>query len=92
MLFLYLFYRHTFILNGKPMKNNQSAVQALISFFGNQEKTAKALQVKQGSVSGWLTGRHGVSPIVALRAESITRGTVKSADLCPALADKPDVA
>ena len=74
------------------MKNNQDAVQALVTFFGNQEKTAKALRVKQGSVSGWLTGRHGVSPIVALRAESITEGVIKSYDLCPALAEQSDTA
>lgn len=60
-------------------------VQKLIKYFGNQQKTAEALGVKQGTVSGWATGRHGVSEVHALIAEKLTDHAVKAVDLCPRL-------
>lgn len=60
-------------------------VERLIKFFGTQEKTAHALGVKQGTVSGWATGRHGVSEVHALMAEKLTKGAIKAVELCPRL-------
>lgn len=62
-------------------------VKDLISFFGTQEKLAEALGVEQGTVTGWLNFRHGVSERNALKAERITNGQVKAVDLCPVLAE-----
>lgn len=62
-----------------------SPVNRLIKHFGTQEKTALALGVKQGTVSGWVTGRHGVSEVHALMAERLTNGAVKAIELCPRL-------
>lgn len=63
----------------------ETPVQKLIKHFGNQQKTAQALGVKQGTVSGWATGRHGVSEVHALVAEKLTGGKVKAVELCPRL-------
>lgn len=60
----------------------------LVAHFGSQAETAKALKVKQGSVSGWVRGLHGCSAEVALRAERITGGKIKAADLRPSLSPK----
>lgn len=57
----------------------------LVRHFGCQMKTAEKLGVKQGTVSGWVSGRHGMSAITAMRAEAETDGLFKSIDLCPAL-------
>ncbi len=66
-----------------------SIFKQLVSHFGTQEKTAKALGVDQGTVSGWVRGKHGVSPVTALRIEALTEGQFRAKDLCPALADLP---
>ncbi|WP_349569439.1 transcriptional regulator [Azotobacter salinestris] len=58
---------------------------ALVEHFGTQTKTAKALGVEQGTVSGWIRGRHRMSPVAALRAERKTKGKFKAVDLCPDL-------
>lgn len=63
----------------------ETPVEKLIKYFGNQQKTAEALGVKQGTVSGWATDRHGVSEIHALIAEKLTGGTIKAVELCPRL-------
>jgi len=63
----------------------ETPIERLIKHFGNQQKTAEALGVKQGTVSGWATGRHGVSEVHALIAEKLTGGTIKAVDLCPRL-------
>ena len=60
-------------------------IDRLIRHFGTQESTAEALGVKQGTVSGWVRGKHGVSPAVALRAERLTGGQFTAAELCPAV-------
>ncbi|TCQ94093.1 Cro/CI family transcriptional regulator [Pseudomonas sp. JUb52] len=57
----------------------------LVKFFGSQELTAKALGVKQGTVSGWVRGVHGCTALVALRAEVATGGAIKARDLCPGI-------
>lgn len=58
----------------------------LVSHFGGQVKTAASLGVKQGTVSGWVSGRHGMSAKVALRAERETGGVFPAIELCPDLA------
>ena len=62
-----------------------AAVKALIDHFKGQKAAADAVGVKQPTISAWLSGGHGVSPIKALRAESVTGGAVKAVDLCPEL-------
>jgi hypothetical protein len=61
--------------------------QKLVDHFGSQESTAKALLVKQPSVSNWVNQKKGMSEQVALRAQRVTNGIFKAADLCPALAE-----
>lgn len=59
----------------------------LIAEHGSQEKFARAIGVKQGTVTGWLHGKHGINEINALRIEKITNGEIKAVDLCPRLAE-----
>ena len=59
--------------------------EKLVAHFGSQAATASALNVKQGSVSGWVRGVHGCSAEVALRAEVLTCGEVKASELRPSL-------
>lgn len=68
-----------------------SIFQALVDHFGTQTKTAERLGVDQGTVSGWVRGKHGMSAVTALRAEAETDGAFKAVDLCPDLrrAEKP---
>jgi len=56
----------------------------LVAFFGTQEVTAEKLGVDQSTVSGWVRGKHGMSPVVAKRADRLTAGKFKKEDLCPA--------
>jgi len=56
----------------------------LVAHFGTQEVTAEKLGVDQSTVSGWVRGKHGMSPVVAKRAERLTHGKFKKEDLCPA--------
>ena len=63
------------------------AVDLLIQHFDGQTNTAAKLGVKQPTVSGWVTGRHGMSEGTALKAEKLTGGKVKAVALCPRLAD-----
>ena len=56
----------------------------LVAFFGTQEVTAEKLKVDQSTVSGWVRGKHGMSPVIAKRAEDLTGGSFKKEDLCPA--------
>lgn len=64
-----------------------SIFKELVSHYGTQEKTAKALGVDQGTVSAWVCGKHGVGPVTALRIEMRTGGKFLAKDLCPALAE-----
>lgn len=59
----------------------------LIAEYGSQEKFARAVGVKQGTVTGWLNGKHGINEINALRIEKIAGDKVKATDLCPRLAE-----
>jgi DNA-binding transcriptional regulator YdaS (Cro superfamily) len=60
--------------------------QALVEHFGTQKKAALALGVEQGTVSGWVRQKHGMSPIAALRAEEVTGGKFSAVALWPDLA------
>lgn len=62
-----------------------SIYDELVDHFGTQTKTAVALDVDQGTVSGWVRNKHGMSAVTALRAESETEGKFKAVDLCPDL-------
>ena len=62
-----------------------STFQSLVGFFGTQIKAAQLLKVDQATVSGWVRGKHGMSPAVALRAEKLTDGKFTAAQLCPAV-------
>lgn len=59
--------------------------EKLVSHFGSQVKAAEALGVKQGTVSGWVSGKHGMSALTAIRAERVTGGVFKAEELCPDL-------
>lgn len=63
-----------------------SIYKSLVSHFGGQINTAEKLGVKQATVSGWVTGQHGMSAVTATRAERVTDGKFKATDLCPDLA------
>ncbi|WP_020413147.1 transcriptional regulator [Microbulbifer variabilis] len=63
------------------------SAQDLVIFFKSQAKAAEALGVEQPTISNWLRGKNGVSPVSALRAEQVTGGKVKAVDLCPKLAE-----
>lgn len=65
--------------------NPKEAYQRLVDYFGGQQATATALNVKQPSVSAWVSGKARMSAIVALRAERKTEGAFKAIDLCPQL-------
>ena len=65
--------------------------QQLIDHFGSQAATAKAIGVKQPTVSGYVNGRWSITPIVAMRAEHATKGEIKAVDLCPALKSVTDL-
>ena len=57
----------------------------LVAEFGTQQKTAEALGVDQSAVSCWVRGIYRMSARPALKAERITSGKFKAADLCPEL-------
>ena len=70
------------------MSNNTNNIfQLLVTHFGGQENTAKALGVKQPAVSGWVRGSKRMSEIVAMRAQEATDGKFKAVELCPSLND-----
>ena len=59
--------------------------EKLVEHFGSQNATASALGVKQGTVSGWVRGVHGMAAEVAMRAEIVTNGEIKARDLRPSI-------
>ncbi len=61
----------------------------VIIFFGGQSGTKTKLGVSQPTVSGWLTGKHGMSAKVALKAQRLSDGKFKASDLCSELAETP---
>jgi len=64
-----------------------NAIKKLVDDLGGQVTAAAALGVKQPTVSNWINGKHGMSAIVALKAERLTGGTVQAVELCPELSD-----
>ncbi|MGO2278011.1 helix-turn-helix domain-containing protein [Psychrobacter sp. 28M-43] len=66
--------------------NPNNPYKALVSYFGNQHKTAKALGCSQPGVWKWVRGKSNMSAALALKAERVTNGEFKAVDLCPALA------
>lgn len=73
-------------MNPQPKEKFEPAAR-LIKYFGGQELAAQALNVKQGTISGWLNLEHGVSSFNAMRAEVLTKGVVKAHELCPKLSE-----
>lgn len=61
--------------------------KALVKHLKNQATAAQLLDVKQGTVSGWVRGVHGMSAETALKAQVVTNGAFKASDLCPRLKD-----
>ena len=68
----------------------RQTVKRLIEYFGTQVKFGQALGVKQGTVNGWLHGKHGISELNALKIEKLTHGKFKAYELCPKLAEFKD--
>ncbi|BCS45179.1 MULTISPECIES: transcriptional regulator [Pseudomonas syringae group genomosp. 2] len=62
--------------------------EKLVEHFGSQNATATALGVKQGTVSGWVRGIHGMAAEVAMRAELATKGAIKARELRPSIPDQ----
>ncbi|WP_236170416.1 transcriptional regulator [Pseudomonas parakoreensis] len=58
-------------------------IEELVRYFGTQQKTATALNIDQTTVSGWIRGKHSVSPKIAARIESVTKGAFRRSALCP---------
>lgn len=69
------------------MKENINVYKKLVLYFGNQAKTAKALECKQPSVWAWVHGKTKMSATIALKAEKLTNGEIKATDLCPKLVE-----
>lgn len=63
--------------------------QRLVEFFKSQSMTAQKLGVSQATVSGWIRGKHGMSVTTAIKAERLTGGAFKAAQLCSELAELP---
>lgn len=63
------------------------SISALISHFGSQTATAKALGVSQPTVSYWLSGYQKISPEKALLAQVKSKGEISATDLCPLFAE-----
>lgn len=73
----------------RPMKSPRITFQELVGHFGTQLKTAESLGVDQATVSGWVRGKHGMSPAVALRAEKLTKKAFTRYQLCPSVFEAP---
>lgn len=63
----------------------QTIYQNLVEHFGGQDAAAKALEVSQSNISGYISGRWNMSAKVAIQAEKATNGKFKAIELCPAL-------
>ncbi|OTL15712.1 helix-turn-helix domain-containing protein [Acinetobacter nosocomialis] len=64
--------------------------QKLADHFGSQELAGKAIGVTQGTMSGYINNRWGMSETVAMRAQRATKGKFKASDLCPSLKEFDD--
>jgi transcriptional repressor of cell division inhibition gene dicB len=67
--------------------DEKNIFEKLVIHFGGQENTAKALGVKQPAVSGWVRGSKNMSELIAMRAQTVTQGQFKAAELCPSLTE-----
>lgn len=63
----------------------------LVKYFGTQKKAGAALNVEQGTISGWLRGTHGINSLNAQKAEKLTNGEIKAYELCPKLLELEDM-
>ena len=70
----------------KVTSMKRQELQDLIERFGGQVKFAKTVNVSQGTVTGWLNNKHGISPDNAQKIEIVTGGEFKAVDLCPRMA------
>lgn len=57
--------------------------QDLVNHFGGQTQTAEALGTSQPTVSGWVSGKHGMSARIARKACKLTLGKFPESLLCP---------
>lgn len=65
--------------------------EEIVSHFGSQSSTAKALGVSQPSVYSWVKGLTEMSEKVAIRTQKVTEGKFKAADLCPSLKELEEI-
>lgn len=65
--------------------------EEIVSHFGSQSSTAKALGVSQPSVYSWVKGLTEMSERVAIRTQKVTEGKFKAADLCPSLKELEEI-
>ncbi|MFW2042271.1 transcriptional regulator [Acinetobacter sp. ULE_I001] len=65
--------------------------EEIVSHFGSQSSTAKALGVSQPSVYSWVKGLTEMSEKVAIRAQKVTDGKFKASDLCPSLRELEEI-
>lgn len=56
-----------------------------IGFFGNQTSMAKALNIRQATVSNWSHGLYPVPAEYALEIHRLTEGTVRAEEVRPDL-------
>lgn len=69
-------------------KKRAREIKRLVAYFGGtQQATAEAINVRQSTVNAWLQGKHGISPITAMKIEKMTQGNFRAVDLCPSLAE-----
>ena len=57
--------------------------QRLVDHFRTQQATADAIGVDQSTVSGWVRGKFGMRPDLAVKAEKATNGAFSREELCP---------
>ncbi len=69
------------------MKQQNTAILELIQQFGGQIKLGKKVGVSQGTITGWLNQKHGISGTNAMKIEKLTNGKFRAIDLCPRLAE-----
>ncbi|MFW2080671.1 Cro/CI family transcriptional regulator [Acinetobacter guillouiae] len=63
----------------------------IVTHFGSQSSTAKALGVSQPSVYSWVKGLTEMSEKVAIRTQKVTDGKFKASDLCPSLRELEEI-
>jgi DNA-binding transcriptional regulator YdaS (Cro superfamily) len=61
----------------------QYALYKAIRYFGSQEALARAIGVKQQSISNWLNREHSIPYKQVLKISSATKGQVSYHELAP---------